>query len=335
MHFNGYTLDSYVDGNDLHINHINAMKGAFCGGLYAIFPPPLPGSWNPENVKTTENGFKLDPAPYLDKAYAKEVTDLIIENVYKISEISNEKFCVVKSYNELIQCKKNGQSAAIIHFEGAEAINTDLSNLEYYYSKGLRSLGLVWSRENDFANGVPFLFPSTGNIGDGLTNAGKKLVKACNDMGIILDLAHLNLKGFYDVAEISTKPLVVSHTGAHKLSNLSRNLIDEQIQTVKKSEGLVGIYFAGEMLSNSKTLGGEHKLNLIVKHIDYIAENFGIDYVALGSDFDGCTLPADLKDCSEVQKIFTELQKLGYKSSELEKIAFKNWFRVIKDTFLG
>ena len=334
MYFNDYSLDSYVTGNDLHINRTNAALGNFIGGFYAIFPPPLPSTWNPKDIQITTNGFKLTSAPSLNKAYAGEVTDAVLDNLYKISELTDSKLRVIKTYSELLKCKKNGFTGAFIHFEGAETLNTDLSNLEYYYNKGLRSIGIVWSRRNDFASGVPFLYPSTGDIGNGITDAGRELVKRCNDMGIIVDLAHINVKGFFDVAKISTKPLVVSHTGVHKLANLSRNLTDEQIKTVKDTDGIVGIYFAGEMLNNTGILRGDHKIDLIIRHIDYIAQNFGIDNIALGSDFDGCKLTSDLKNCSEIQKIFTELQKLGYNDLELEKIAYRNWFRVIKRTLL-
>ena len=333
MHFNQYDLESYVNGNDkLNIDLPKTVKGNFIGGFYAIFVPPLSGTWDPKSIQMTESGYYLDAAPYMDKDYSVKLTDTILENLYKITELPGSNLSVIKTHSDFIECKKNGKVAVIVHFEGAEAINRDLSNLEFYYSKGLRSIGLVWSRSNDFANGVPFCYPSTGDIGEGLTDLGKKLVKKCDKMGIIVDLAHINEKGFFDVTEIYEKPLIVSHTGANELCRISRNLTDRQLQAVEDSNGVVGIYFAGEMLSKTAKLRKPQKLELIVQHIDYIADKFGIEHVVLGSDFDGCILPEDLKDCSEVQKIFIELKKLGYTHSDLEKIAYKNWFRVIKNS---
>jgi membrane dipeptidase len=336
MYFNKCSLESFVIGNEkLHIDLPKAAKGNFIGGIYAIFVPPLDGTWDSENIIMTENGYNLDIAPPIDNKYAEELTEIILCNLNSLTKLSDKKLYIVRKHSDLAECIKQRKMAVVVHLEGAEAVREDLSNLENYYNRGLRSIGLVWSRKNNFASGVPFCYPSTSDIGEGLTIAGKKLVKKCNELGIIVDLAHINEKGFFDTAALTNRPLVVSHSGANKLCNLSRNLTDDQIKTVKDSNGVLGVYFAGEMLNNTGELRKPQKMDLIVQHIDYIAEKFGIEYVVLGSDFDGCTLPSDLKDCSEVQKIFIELQKRGYKSSDLEKIAFKNWFRVIKDTFLG
>src|SRR2546429_2991663 len=116
-----------------------------------------------------------------------------------------------------------GPLAAILHFEGAEPIDPKLESLEALYEHGLRSLGLVWSRPNAFAEGVAFRFPSTPDIGDGLTEAGRRLVAECNRLGILTDLAHLNERGFWDVAAVSAAPLVGSHSHADALSADSLN----------------------------------------------------------------------------------------------------------------
>jgi membrane dipeptidase len=131
-----------------------------------------------------------------------------------------------------------------MHFEGAETIQTDLSDLAGYYAQGLRSLGIVWSRANDFAEGVPFRFPHSPDTGPGLTDAGKALVRACNDMGILIDLSHLNEKGFWDVERLTTAPLVVTHTGVHAICASTRNPPDKQIDAVGASGGIIGINFS-------------------------------------------------------------------------------------------
>ena len=104
--------------------------------------------------------------------------------------------------------------AAVLHLEGAEPIQPDLKNFQYFYDKGMRSLGITWSRPNKFGQGVPFFYPSGPNIGPGLSEEGKELVKKCNQMGVMIDLAHLNENGFWDVANLSSDPLVSSHTAA-------------------------------------------------------------------------------------------------------------------------
>jgi membrane dipeptidase len=143
----------------------------------------------------------------------------------------------------MAQCLADGTFAMIFHIEGAEAIDPDLNALETLYQAGLRSIGIVWSRRNLFASGVPFVFPSSPDTGPGLTDAGKRLVKACNELGILIDLSHLNEKGFWDVAKLSDAPLVATHSGAHALSAASRNLTDKQLDAIRASGGMVGVNF--------------------------------------------------------------------------------------------
>ena len=110
-----------------------------------------------------------------------------------------------------------GNLAAVLHIEGAEAIDPELEALEVFYAAGLRSLGPVWSRPNVFGHGVPFRFPSSPDTGPGLTDAGKELVRACNRLRIMLDLTHLNEAGFWDVAALTDAPLVATHSNVHAL----------------------------------------------------------------------------------------------------------------------
>src|SRR5262249_13192549 len=136
-----------------------------------------------------------------------------------------------------------GRVTVIMHMEGAEALSTDLSDLEEWYGRGLRSLGPVWSRPNAFGEGVPFAFPSTPDTGPGLTPAGRNLVNACNRLGILVDCSHLTEAGFWDVASLSLVPLVATHSNAHALCRSSRNLTDAQLDAIGESGGVVGINF--------------------------------------------------------------------------------------------
>src|SRR5204863_5883819 len=182
--------------------------------------------------------------------------------------------------------------AAIMHFEGAEAIDPNLDALEVFYQAGLRSLGLVWSRPNAFGHGVPFAFPRSPDTGPGLTEAGRELVRACNRLGILVDLSHLNERGFRDVAALSNAPLVATHSNAHALCQASRNLTDEQLAAIRDSDGIVGVNFAVTFLrGDGMLLPAETGLGEIVGHIDHLVEQMGIDHVAFGSDFDGAVLP--------------------------------------------
>src|SRR5205085_1330685 len=125
-----------------------------------------------------------------------------------------------------------GRVAAILHLEGADPLAPDLSDLESWYARGLRSLGLVWSRGNAFAEGVPFRFPASPDTGPGLTAAGRELVRRCNELGILVDVSHLNEAGFWDVAGSSSSPLVATHSNAHALCASTRNLTDAQLDAI-------------------------------------------------------------------------------------------------------
>jgi membrane dipeptidase len=179
---------------------------------------------------------------------------------------------------------REGQVTAIVHMEGAEPLAPDLSDLERWYERGLRSVGLVWSRPNAFAEGVPFRFPSTPDTGAGLTDAGRELVRACNRLGILVDLSHLNEAGFWDVQGISDAPLVATHSNAHALCPASRNLTDPQLDAIRDSGGVVGVNFAAGFLREDGHHDAATPIAEILRHIDYLVARMGIDHVAFGSD---------------------------------------------------
>jgi membrane dipeptidase len=223
--------------------------------------------------------------------------------------------------------------AAVLHLEGAEPILPDLSNLEMFYDLGVRSLGLVWSRPNAFGHGVPFAYPSHPDTGPGLTKAGKNLVDACNQLGIMIDLAHLNEKGFWDVAHRSSDPLVSTHTAAHQLCPKARNLTDDQLRAVGESNGVVGIIFSVNDLAGGPRPKDDGSISDIITHIQYITDLIGVDHVAFGSDFDGTRISSELGDVSNFQKLVALLEEADFSEEEREKVCWKNWVRVLEDTW--
>ena len=237
---------------------------------------------------------------------------------------------LARSIADLDAARDGGPPAVVLHFEGAEAIDPQLEGLETWYAAGLRSLGPVWSRPNAFGHGVPFAFPSSPDTGPGLTKAGTRLVRRCAELGIAVDLSHMNEAGFWDVARLDAGRLIVSHTGAHALSGCSRNLTDAQIDTVAGSGGLVGIVFACYFLRAD--FGNEPEttpLELIVEHVRYVADRVGVEHVAFGSDFDGATIPAALGDVAGYPKLLDALSAAGFTTPEIRKIAWDNWRRVL------
>ncbi len=221
----------------------------------------------------------------------------------------------------------HGPPVAVLHLEGAEAIDPSLEALDFWYAAGLRSLGPVWSRPNAFGHGVQFVSPSSPAIGAGLTAAGRALARRCAELGILVDLSHLNQAGFWDIARLDLGPLVASHSGVHAVCAASRNLTDPQLDAIGSSRGLVGIVFASAFLRSDFADDPNTPLELIVEHARYVADRIGVEHVALGSDFDGATLA--LGDASEIPMLLDAFAQSGFTAEELAGIAWKNWRRVL------
>ena len=239
----------------------------------------------------------------------------------------------MRAADELDDCLREGVLAAVLHFEGAEAIDPKLDALLVFYQAGLRSLGIVWSRPNAFGYGVPFKFPSSPDTGPGLTDAGKALVRACNQLGILVDVSHLNEKGFWDVADISDAPLVATHSAVHALCPSTRNLTDVQLDAIGETGGVVGVNFHVGFLREDGEENEATPISDIVRHVDYIAERIGVEHVAFGSDFDGATMPRQLGDVTGLPRLIAALERSGYDAAELRLIAHENWLRVLRQTW--
>lgn len=311
-----------------------ARSGGMVGGIFAIFSPPADGDGlGRDAIERTDNGYRFPPVPPLSFEAARTFTDQVLSLVAEMERESNRQFFIARTIDELRDGIDDERMAAVLHFEGAEAIDENLELLPTYYEAGLRSLGIVWSRPNAFGHGVPFQFPSSPDTGPGLTGAGKRLVRACNELGIVVDLAHLNEAGFWDVAELSDAPLVVSHACCHAISPSARNLTDRQLDAIGESQGLVGInFFVGDLREDGKFLS-DTPLALIVRHIDYVAERIGVEHVGFGSDFDGARVPRELGDVTGLPRLIDALRDHGFGDREIQKIACDNWLRVLEQSW--
>lgn len=301
----------------LHLDLEAALAAGFSGGFFALYVP------SPKFPDPTETPYALplpDPIPHDEAARIAEELFAVLCELPVTRATSTADF-------------ENGRITAIVHMEGAEPIAPDLSNLEDWYDRGLRSIGLTWSRPNLFAEGVPFRFPSSSDTGGGLTDAGRELVRACNRLGILVDLSHLNWAGFWDVAEISNAPLVATHSNAHALCASSRNLNDEQLDAIVASGGIVGVNFAITFLREDGLERRDTSITEIVRHVDYLAEHMGIDHVALGSDFDGAAVPDELGGAAGLPKLIDALRASGHDDDAVAKITHRNWLRVLDVTW--
>jgi membrane dipeptidase len=281
----------------------------------------------------TADGYEVPVPPALDRAYAQTTAIALAACLFRLEEHAQGQVTIVRTAAELAVCLRDGVFAAILHFEGAEAIDPDLHALEVFHRAGLRSLGLVWSRPNAFASGVPFRFPHSPDTGPGLTPAGRDLVRACNRLRIMIDLSHLNEQGFWDVARLSDAPLVATHSNAHALCPTTRNLTDRQLDAIKESGGMVGINFAVGFLREDGANDADTPLETLVRHVDYLVDRVGLDGVGFGSDFDGATIPRAIGDAAGLPRLLASLRDAGYDEAALRKLTHQNWLRVLQRTW--
>ncbi len=255
--------------------------------------------------------------------------------LFKMEAGSGGQIRIVRTTQELESCLRDGVLAAVLHFEGAENLGPDPGALEDLYEKGLRSLGLVWSRPNAYAEGVPFRFPASPDTGPGLTDIGRELVRECNRLGVLLDLSHLNERGFWDAADIMEAPLVATHSNAHALCPATRNLTDMQLDAIRDSDGMVGVNFAAGFLREDGKDEEDTPVDTVVRHVDYLVGRIGVERVGFGSDFDGAKVPRGIGDASGLPKLLEALRGRGYDDEALKKLAHENWIRVLRATWDG
>jgi membrane dipeptidase len=315
-----------------------AVEGGLAGGLFAIFVPspqrqrsegePAP----PSDDARAAAGEKVPPPPPPELASAQQATLAMASLLFRIERESGGKVRVCRNVADIEACIEKGVLAPVLHIEGAEAIDENFQTLDVLHQAGLRSLGPVWSRSNIFGHGVPFSFPSSPDTGPGLTDIGKELIRACNALKILVDLSHLNEKGFWDVAAISDAPLVATHSNAHAICEHSRNLTDKQLAAIKDTGGMVGVNYAVTFLRPDGKRE-DTPVAQVVDHVDYLIRQLGEDKVGLGSDFDGAMIPKEIGSAAGLPKLVEEMRARQYGEALIEKVCFRNWLRVLKATW--
>lgn len=328
----GESAESFVAGVDRgHLDLPRAKAGGFAGGMFACFTPSP--KQPKQKVTRTRSGYEESFPRTPDLAEAGRTTLGLAADLFRIEALSDGQFKVARRASEIAECIQTGRIAATLHIEGAEAIDTDLDALEVLYQAGLRSIGPVWSRPNAFGYGVPFKFPSSPDIGPGLTDEGKALIRACNRLRILVDLSHLNEKGFWDVQAESDAPLVATHSNAHQICPVSRNLTDRQLHAIRESDGLVGLNYAVCFLREDGDNNADTPLTTMLRHLDHLIEHLGEDRVGLGSDFDGATIPKAIGTAAGLQNLVQAMRTHGYGEDLIEKIAWRNWVSVLERTW--
>jgi membrane dipeptidase len=312
-------------GGDLDLPRMR--EGRVRGAIFAVFSEQG-GPHHDPRVPRDDGVIEFEYAPPVDRAFAAADASAAAGRLLALERAGHVR--VARRAADLDAARDDGgPPVAVLHLEGAEAIDPGLEALDVWYSAGLRSLGPVWSRANAFAYGVPFISPSSPDIGPGLTAAGRALVTRCSELGVLIDMSHLNEAGFWDFARLELGPIVASHSAAHSLCQASRNLTDAQLDAIGSSGGLVGIVFACPFLRSDFADDVDTPISLIADHARYVADRIGVAHVALGSDFDGAPIPAELGGVAGMPKVLDALRAAGFDEDDLDAIAWGNWRRVL------
>lgn len=241
-------------------------------------------------------------------------------DLHRFAKNSTNEFRVVTSQKELQQFiadrQKNRKLAAgMLGLEGAHCLNKDITNLQKFYNAGVRYIGLTHFFDNEWAGSAH------GLKKEGITEAGKQLIRKMDSLRIIIDLAHSSPKTIDDIFKLTNSPLLVSHTGVQGVCNNRRNLSDEQILEIGKRNGLIGIGLWETAICGTDATA-------TAKSIKYVADKIGVDKVALGSDYDGAI--QSMFDVTGFPLIVSALEKEGFNRSQIEMIMGGN----IRDFFL-
>jgi membrane dipeptidase len=289
----------------------------------------------------------LGVAIYIEDRYLPEMGLRValdqISRLYTEAEGSGH-FAICKSYENILDARKARKIALLITMEGVEPLGTDRELLRNFYELGVRAIGLTHARRN--AAGAGGLFAASGSSRDGLTAFGRDVVRQCQALGVIVDLAHISPAGFEDILAITTKPPIVSHTNARKYYDIERNISDEQIKMIGERRGVIGVNAV--LVSPKKE---ESTLDRYIDHIEHIKNLIGIDGVAIGFDFfefiyrqwpesarkelaAKFTTPhfiPDLSNHSHARNLTRRLIERGFSDMEIEKIIRGNWMRIFRE----
>ena len=311
-----FKKDYDIFSSDRQVDLKKLKEGECCAQFFAMFLP------DPSSYERSEVGVKNDE-DYIG-ALSKGLFDAIGAHPDMIAFAGNLEDYKKNDFNDLV--------SAFLTIEDGRSVNGDLGNLDRYHELGVRLISLTWNHENCF--GYPNSDdPSVMNAG--LKDFGKEAVEYMNDLGIIVDVSHLSDGGFYDVADVSKKPFVASHSDCRSITNHRRNMTDDMIRILASKGGAIGINFCPDFMipDKGKKNGMENVLiDHMIMHLRHMVDVGGIECAAIGTDFDGIHGDIEIPYASGMQELFERMKMKGFTESEIEKIARKNVLRVIGDS---
>ena len=260
----------------------------------------------------------------LDEASTRLATEKAFDTIAKIKmQIARNAAQVEQATTaqQIIDIKKAGKRAVVLALENGYAVGTDLANIERFFDEGVRYITLCHNGDNAICDSAVGC-----NTHGGLSNYGRQVVKEMNRLGLMVDLSHANEKSFFDVAEVSTKPLIFSHSSAYSLCAHPRNVTDAQLRLLAEMGGVCQVCLYPLFLNGTE----EATVSDAVDHIDYIVNMIGIDFVGIGSDFDGGGGICGFQTSAEAMAMTVELLRRGYAHDDIAKIWGGNLMRVMK-----
>lgn len=301
--------------NVLRNQHLGRLRqGRVEGGIFVVWvDPPYTGDYR----KRTE-----------------EIMACVRAEIQELAEEDNVR--IVHTCDEMQKARADGKLYIIIGIEGMAAMGGDVSRLDEYYAFGCRHGMLTWNEANALGAGA------NSGVTDGLTDAGKQTVRRMQELGMLVDVSHLNEAGFWDIAKMTVRPFIASHSNCRALCDVPRNLTDDQLRAIRDAGGMVGLNAYNEFVDKEfdrQTAEG------LARHAAHMIDVMGIDHVGCGFDFfeflddmDGSppTGPEKfalkgLKDSSEIPNLFACFERMGMSAEEMEKIARLNFQRVYQE----
>jgi len=265
----------------------------------------------------------------LDKMPEHEVLLEHMKDIFWETLKENENsMAFAQSYEEMQKNLQNEKVSAFLTMENGYAVRGKMENLKKFHDWGVGLMTLTWNDPNCFGQN----HSSDRNLMQtGLTNFGKEAVSYMNDLGMLIDVSHLSDGGFYDVAELTKKPFVASHSNCRELSPSTRNLTDDMIRILAEKGSVAGINFEPAFLNRDQN-DRHSRISRMCDHVEHFIKIGGVECVGIGSDFDGIDGKFELSDCTKMELFFEELHRRGVSEDVIEKIAFRNVARVIRES---
>lgn len=231
-------------------------------------------------------------------------------------------------YEDLKRNERDGKLSAFLTIENGYPVKGDMDNLKKYHDLGVRLITLTWNDPNCFGQNH-----STDPVlmNTGLTSFGKEAIEVMNDLGIAIDVSHLSDGGFWDVARLTAKPFVASHSNCRALSGHTRNLTDDMIRAVAEKGGVCGLNFESSFL-NADLTDRKSRIDRMCDHVEHYIKVGGVEIVGIGSDFDGIGGDLEIGQCTDMYRLFDALERRGISDDVIDRIAYGNVARVIRES---